>query len=223
MTKPRITSSQLRSEHGQGIILGVLVVMLLTAIICGGAVFLVSVGTAMYYQQRFDNVARGAARFAVNCDYWLGAERPTLDIGVTNSKTVAVTQAMLSKMGVSPSQATITVDQSRPDGCVVTIAIQGLPAIQGLVPGTMSITASGFQSWMAQAPIATEAFIYAQNQHSYFLPSYGAGAYTPGPSGPPDAFFLEPYWETGGFNGLVPPLSGPYQNYVTGGPCANCY
>jgi hypothetical protein len=217
----KITTS--RNSHGQGIILGVLVVMLLGAIICGGCVLLASIGTAMYYQQRFNHVAHAAARYAVNCNYWLGAQRPNVNIANTNTSTIAVATAMLGKMGVPAGQATVNVDQTNSDGCNVTIVIDGLQIIQGIVSGTISVTAQGSEPWLAQAPIGLDAVGFAQTPEGYFLPSYGAGAHTPGPQGPPHGFNRVPYWENGGFNGLTPPIAGPFQNTVLGGACADCY
>jgi hypothetical protein len=87
----------------------------------------------------------------------------------------------------------------------------------------VSVTAQGFEPWLAQAPIGVDAIGFAQTPEGYFLPSYGAGAHTPGPQGPPHGYNMVPYWENGAFNGLTPPVAGPFQNNVLGGACTDCY
>lgn len=212
-----------RGERGQGLVLGVLVTMILAALIAGGAMLLASMGMAAYYQTRFNGVANATARFAVNCNYWLGAQRPMVNTGATDTSSVAVAKAMLAQMGVSSAQSTVTVDQSQSTGCVVTIAITGLPMLHGLTSGTIDVTSRGFEPWLSQAPIAVEGLAFTQNAGGYYMPSYGAGASTPGPSSTPAAWNLVPYWENGCWSGLNPRVSGPVQNVQAGPACTSCY
>lgn len=211
------------NNHGSGIVLGTFIGMLLVALLVGGAICLVSIGSVCYYQARFNNVANAGARYAVDCNYWLGAERPVVNTGATDTKTKAVITSMLQQMGVSSSQATITVDQSNANGCAVSITITGLPIIKGIIDnGGMTIIAQGFESWLVDAPVGVEQLGFTQGKGGFYLPSYGAGSHTPGPSSGPEGWNLVPYWENGAFNGMIPRVYGPYQN-TYGKPCANCY
>src|SRR5262249_14641823 len=161
------------------------------------------------------NVANAGARYAVNCNYWLGAQRPHVDTGATDTSTKSVINAMLVPMGVNSNQATVVVDQTNATGCAVTITITGFQMIPGLAGGgNLTVTASGVEPWLAQAPIAAEGLSFTQNAGSFYMPSYGAGAHTPGPSSGPDGYELLPYWENGAYNGLVPRVYGPYQNQI---------
>lgn len=208
-----------RNNYGQGIVMGVLVVSLLVGIIVGGCVFLVSVGTATYYQQRFNNIANAAAKFAVNSDYWLGAVRPDIDTSKTASSTQSITVLMLQQLGVSISKTDVQVDQNATalinevptPGCAVTITLSELPIIQGILTGNLSLSAHGFEPWLDQAPVGVDQISTNNGSTGFYVPTYGLDSKT-GPAYLPDGFVCLPYWENGAYNGRKTTVLGPYQN-----------
>lgn len=206
-----------RRSRGQAIVQGVLVLWLLAVIAVGSVVILASAGMTIYYKIKLSHVARAGSRFAVHSRYWLGAQYPFYNADTTQSDTISIVQTMLGQMGMGDNAATITVDQSDSTNCNVTVKVDGLPLwTAGFLPGFISVTVTGSEAWMRERPAGALGLTFGNRNSGpqMFIPAYGAGAYTPGPSAFPFGGF--PYWETG--CEISPPgVAGPFQNNSTGG------
>lgn len=206
-----------RRIRGQAIVQSVLVLWLLASIVVGSVVILASAGMSIYYNVKLSHVARAGARYAVSSRYWLGAQSPFYDADTTQNSTISIVQTMLQQMGMGENTSTITVDQSDGTNCKVTVKVDQLPLwTAGFLPGFISVTATGSEAWMRERPAGAFGLTFGKGSTGpqMYLPAYGAGSYTPGPSSFPFGGF--PYWASGCATSS-PGIAGPLQNSSSGG------
>lgn len=207
----------LRAPKGQALVQGVGYLGFLAAAFVTLVSLLIAAGVQLYYTAKFAHVARGAARFASHRKVSLGARRPNFNAGQTQTATQDITQQMLAAMGYASNAFTVTVDQSGNE-TRVDLSVSGLQLVSSsFFPAIITVRTSATIPDLIEVPpgVLGLSFCSGPPCQGMYLPSYGKGGGTPGPTSFPFGGF--PYWESGVFTSTTPALDGPKQNNDAGG------
>lgn len=202
-----------RTQRGQAILEGVCALWLMIAVAVAAILLLIGCGTATYYKLKLAYVSNAAARAAVDARFWLGAERPNFNPATTEARVRALVNTMLAQTGL-PAATAINIDQSNADVCTVKIRVAGLRIVSGgVLPAAIVMEDTACEPYAQQSPVAMLGIGIRDSRgrgHGIYVPAYGAGVNTPGPTSLPQGKY--PYYQIVGADGTN--LLGPYQNSI---------
>jgi hypothetical protein len=211
---------KVRKAKGQGIVEGVAALWLIVSITVCLILFILGAGTAIYYKMRLAAVVDSAAEYAAQSTTWLGAVRPDYSESAVKEKTRQLVDVQLGQLGL-PVASEVETDinlRTVPSYVTVKVKVVGLRIISGnVLPTSISLMETGVHGLATDGPIAVLGLGIINSDgtgQGVYVPSYGAGQNTPGPSALPGGKY--PFYQIVGGPGTQ--LAGPFQNGTGGGP-----
>jgi hypothetical protein len=209
-----------RSRRGAVLIEGAAVMIMLAALTVGAVALIGSTALASYYKEKIFLAAQTAANYASSRAQFLGADRPNYNAKRAKSETIEVANTVLTKMGL-PRASRIDVDDSVIAGrryLTVTINEDGLSIISGgILPSAISLRETASVAFEDNSPVGVLGITIGEspNGSGFYIPVYGAGRGTNGPTSYPRGRF--PYWALGIQASSSNLQIGPFQNKLSGG------
>jgi hypothetical protein len=194
--------------------------ILLSGLIVGGLMLLFDCGAMFYSKIKLAGAAQSAANYAVASSEWLGARRPNMDNAALVRDVTAITNVSLKQMGLPPAREVRITRFTEEGKRFVRVTIKGgrVQLISnGLLPSSINLDETACAAFGNTAPVGVLGMTVGEspNGKGFYIPIYGAGASTPGPSSFPDGNF--PYWHVGVQSESSNHALGPYQNRQSGG------
>ena len=165
-------NARLRTARGAGIAMSVGAVSLLTFALVNGAAFILNLGTATYYHDKLNFVARQAAAYTAGELSWCDVPRPGATIGQATEKTVPVVQKLLAEMGL-PAASSIDVKADNKQA-TVTLRVKGIALGKGTVfPALIDLSVSASKSFDEDRPQAVAVIqMAAHNETTIVTPAW---------------------------------------------------
>jgi hypothetical protein len=177
--------SKLRSNSGQGILLGAATLVMLTAVGVLVVMLVFNVGMVFLYQDRVNRIAEAGATSINREMYWLGMNNPNYpaNVGSVRKRTTNLIKEMLEAAGLASDDRNVHIefdetnvsvgtqqDQSTATVTRVTLQVRGLRTLGGFCfPSLVTLKGTGTSA-------QTAGQVYACAVLNFYDPNYAGPA-----------------------------------------------